>query len=135
MDPKAILAKHQNDFQQYQLNKLDLDELRAVRACLPKFRNDQTKQNDWVENLELKIEIYASNPPVKKDIVRKAASKFKKPKASKQSSPGDFLVELLQRFKNKEEEDGGTGSRRRRSTVSFRSPIRVRSFSKSDPSE
>lgn len=41
MDPKMILAKHQNDFQQYMLRNLSLDELRAIRASLPKFRGDQ----------------------------------------------------------------------------------------------
>lgn len=45
MDPKMIIAKHQNDFQQYMLRNLSLDELRAIRASLPKFRSDQKVRN------------------------------------------------------------------------------------------
>jgi len=74
MDPKAILAKHQNDFTQFLLRNLTLDELRAIRASLPKFRNDQKRQQDWVEILEAKIDQMALNPP--------AAATPKAPKAA-----------------------------------------------------
>lgn len=76
MDAKAILAKHQNDFQQYLLRNLTLEELRAVRASCPKFRNDQKRQLDWLENLEQKIEQVSKDPP-KKVVEQKKAPPIK----------------------------------------------------------
>ncbi|GAM26464.1 hypothetical protein SAMD00019534_096390 [Acytostelium subglobosum LB1] len=63
MDPKAIMSKHQNDFQQYFIIKCTLEELRAIRASLPKWRGDQKRQIDWTNALEDKIEQFAKNPP------------------------------------------------------------------------
>lgn len=76
------------------LRNLTLDELRAVRASLPKFRNDQKRyfnhyyfyflrkiynylinyirQIDWVESLESKIELVSKEPPKKPPAVKKA---------------------------------------------------------------
>jgi len=62
MDPKLILSKHQNDFAQYFLRGLELDELRGILASLPKFRKDQKKQKEWVDQLESKIEQLAKQP-------------------------------------------------------------------------
>lgn len=45
------------------LRNLTLDELRAIRASLPKFRNDQKRQSDWTDALEEKIETVSKNPP------------------------------------------------------------------------
>jgi len=75
LDAKVILSKHQNDFQQYLLRNLDLDELRAIRASLPKFRNDQKRQLDWVDSLEDKIEQLAKNPIQKPPPPKPAAKK------------------------------------------------------------
>eukprot|EP01133_Synstelium_polycarpum_P016340 gene16340-19437_t len=63
MDPKAIMSKHQNDFQQFFLANLTMDELRAIRASLPKWRGDQRRQAEWTLSLEDKIEQYTKNPP------------------------------------------------------------------------
>jgi hypothetical protein len=45
------------------LRNLSMDELRAIRASLPKFRNDQKRQVDWADALENKIEATVKNPP------------------------------------------------------------------------
>eukprot|EP00026_Physarum_polycephalum_P003126 Phypoly_transcript_03135.p1 GENE.Phypoly_transcript_03135~~Phypoly_transcript_03135.p1 ORF type:complete len:786 (+),score=197.39 Phypoly_transcript_03135:146-2503(+) len=95
MDPKIILAKHQNDFQQYMLRNLTMDELRAVRASLPKFRNDQKRQTDWVETLENKIETVAKSPP--KPPTKKAPAI--KIKTKPPGEGGDFLSELMKKRK------------------------------------
>ncbi|KAM9959183.1 hypothetical protein ACTFIR_000241 [Dictyostelium discoideum] len=64
MDPKAILSKHQNDFQSYLLSRsLTIDELRSIRASLPKFRTDQKKQMEWTLFLEEKIDQLSKQPP------------------------------------------------------------------------
>ncbi|EGG16945.1 C2 domain-containing protein [Cavenderia fasciculata] len=66
MDPKAILSKHQNDFLHFFLANLTLDELRAIRVSLPKWRADQKKQVEWTTTLEERIDQYAKNPPAPK---------------------------------------------------------------------
>jgi len=62
MDRDQILGKHQNDFNQFLLGDLTLEELRAIRASLPAFRRDQKKQHEFIDSLELKIEQLAKNP-------------------------------------------------------------------------
>jgi len=101
MESKAILSKHQNDFAQYMLRNLELDELRAIRAILPKFRNDQKRQLDWVESLENKIEQVASAPP-KKAAPPKPPAKLSKPKKilpPAGAPTGDMFAELLAKRK------------------------------------
>ncbi|EGC34163.1 hypothetical protein DICPUDRAFT_35564 [Dictyostelium purpureum] len=63
MDPKAILSKHQNDFQYYLLRSINLEELRAIRASLPKWRSDQKKQTEWTISLEEKIDQISKQQP------------------------------------------------------------------------
>eukprot|EP01111_Echinosteliopsis_oligospora_P013824 TRINITY_DN5058_c0_g1_i1.p1 TRINITY_DN5058_c0_g1~~TRINITY_DN5058_c0_g1_i1.p1 ORF type:complete len:532 (-),score=183.76 TRINITY_DN5058_c0_g1_i1:46-1641(-) len=99
MDPKAILAKHQNDFTQYLLHNLEMDELRAIRASLPKFRNDQKRQLDWVETLENKIEMKAKEPPKKPAPPKAPAIKFKPPPPPAGGAPVDMFAELKARRK------------------------------------
>jgi len=100
MDSKAILSKHQNDFSQYMLRNLTIDELRAIRGVLPKFRNDQRRQLDWVETLESKID-QESNAPKKAPSPPKAPAKLFKPKAAPKAGapPGDMFAELLAKRK------------------------------------
>jgi len=62
MDHHQILGKHQNDFNQYLLGDLTLEEVRAIRASVPIFRRDQKKQHEFVESLDNKIEQLAKNP-------------------------------------------------------------------------
>lgn len=68
MDPRAISAKHQGDFQMYTLNNLSMDEMRAIRAILPKWRSDQRRQQDWQDALENKIEQMVKNPPKERKV-------------------------------------------------------------------
>jgi len=56
MDHHQIIGKHQNDFNQYLLGDLTLEEVRAIRAAMPIFRRDQKKQHEFVESLDNKIE-------------------------------------------------------------------------------
>jgi hypothetical protein len=74
MDPKAIGMKHQGDFQMYTLNNLSEEELRAIRAILPKWRSDQTRQAAWTDALENKIDQLAKNGPKKPRAERKPAA-------------------------------------------------------------
>jgi len=105
MDPRAILSKHQNDFQVYLLRGLETDELRAIMASLPKFRGDQKRQIDWVAVLEAKIEHQAKEdadptkqkpapPPKKKLLPPKPGGKKAPPK---KAPVGDVFAELLAR--------------------------------------
>jgi len=107
MDPKAIGAKHQGDFQMYTLNNLNEDEMRAIRAILPKWRSDQKRQADWTDALENKIDAIAKNPKKEKAPpkpptakVAKIAVKAKKPAAS--APTGDVFAELLAKRKRLE---------------------------------
>jgi len=108
LDPKAILAKHQNDFSQYLLRLSDVDELRAIRASLPKFRPDQKRQVEWVEVLEQKIETVAKAPPKKPAPPKPPSAKTWKPKpaAKAAGAPTDMFAELLAKRKKMNEDDG-----------------------------
>eukprot|EP00026_Physarum_polycephalum_P001318 Phypoly_transcript_01319.p1 GENE.Phypoly_transcript_01319~~Phypoly_transcript_01319.p1 ORF type:complete len:993 (+),score=250.77 Phypoly_transcript_01319:209-3187(+) len=101
LDPKAILAKHQNDFGQYLLRLTEIDELRAIRASLPKFRPDQKRQIEWVEILEAKIETVAKAPPKKPAPPKPPSAKSWKPKppTKKDAPPTDMFAELLAKRK------------------------------------
>jgi len=99
MDPKAILAKHQNDFSQFLLRLSDIDDLRAIRASLPKFRNDQKRQLEWVEILESKIEQVTKAPPKKPAPPKPMAPKWKAKAPPKGVKPTDMFAELLAKKK------------------------------------
>jgi len=112
MDPKAILAKHQNDFSQYLIRITEIDELRAIRASLPKFRNDQKRQLEWVEILENKIDQVSKAPPKKPAPPKAPSAKTWKPKAPpKGAPPVDMFAELLAK-RNKLDEDGNPEERK-----------------------
>jgi len=101
MDPKAISAKHMGDFQMYTLNNLTEDEMRAIRAILPKWRSDQKRQADWTDVLENKIDQIAKNPkkekaPPKPPAKKAVALKAKRPAAA---PTGDVFAELLAKRK------------------------------------
>jgi len=74
MDPQTILGKHQNDFNQYLLGDLSIEEVRAIRASLPTFRRDQKKQHEFVEGLDNKIEQLAKSPAASPKPTRVFAS-------------------------------------------------------------
>jgi len=95
MEPDTILKLHTSDFKAFSLRGLTLDELRAIRACLPNFRKDQKIQQDWADGLDDKIETMSSNPtPAPKPP--KAAKAIKLPKAKKGGGgAGDVFAELL----------------------------------------
>eukprot|EP01113_Clastostelium_recurvatum_P031611 TRINITY_DN3961_c0_g1_i1.p2 TRINITY_DN3961_c0_g1~~TRINITY_DN3961_c0_g1_i1.p2 ORF type:complete len:110 (+),score=26.11 TRINITY_DN3961_c0_g1_i1:140-469(+) len=109
MDPRAILAKHQNDFQSYLVRGLETEELRAICASLPKFRNDQKKQQDWVTFLENKIDQQTKED---EDPSRKKRAAVPRPprtlgppkKAPAKRAPptGDVFAELLARRRQAE---------------------------------
>eukprot|EP01113_Clastostelium_recurvatum_P046306 TRINITY_DN80_c0_g1_i7.p1 TRINITY_DN80_c0_g1~~TRINITY_DN80_c0_g1_i7.p1 ORF type:complete len:1129 (-),score=468.23 TRINITY_DN80_c0_g1_i7:134-3520(-) len=109
MDPRAILAKHQNDFQSYLVRGLETEELRAICASLPKFRNDQKKQQDWVTFLENKIDQQTKedeDPSRKKRPAGPRPPRTlgppKKAPAKKAPPSGDVFAELLARRKQAE---------------------------------
>lgn len=56
MDGESIMKKHENDFKMFVLSGLPMDELRAIRGSLPKFRTDQKVQVQFVDNLDTKID-------------------------------------------------------------------------------
>jgi len=102
MDPKAIGAKHQGDFQMYTLNNLNMEEMRAIRAILPKWRSDQKRQQEWQDALENKIDQLQKNPvkakpPPRTGPPKPIAVKAKKPAAAAPS--GDIFAELLAKRK------------------------------------
>jgi len=106
LDPKAILAKHQNDFIQYLLRNLELDEMRAIRASLPKFRNDQKKQIEFCESLEAKIDQWVLRPPTPAPPKTATLKKFKPKPAAPAAGGGGIFAELLAKRKLLETEEG-----------------------------
>lgn len=99
MEPDTIMKLHQSDFKAFSLRGLGLEELRAIRACLPQFRKDQKVQADWVEGLDNKIEEMSANGEVKKE---KKAPNPNAPKIKIKTAPaggggGDIFAELLAR--------------------------------------
>jgi len=110
MDPKSILAKHQNDFAAYFLRGMTLVELRAIRASLPRFRKDQKKQMEWVETLENRIDVVSKEPPkpAKKPVPKPPMSGAKlkvtnQAKLKVAAAPtGDLFSELKARRKQME---------------------------------
>lgn len=49
MEPETILRLHPTDFKTYTLKNVTLEEMRAIRAALPKFRKDQHMQQEWTD--------------------------------------------------------------------------------------
>ncbi|EFA80801.1 C2 domain-containing protein [Heterostelium album PN500] len=103
LDSKIIASKHQNDFQSYFLTNCTLEELRAIRASLPKWRADQKKQMEWTISLENKIEQYSKNPPPQRPVPKIEKPKLKpslvKPISSNNNAGGQdsVMAELLKR--------------------------------------
>jgi hypothetical protein len=102
MEPNAILKMHQNDFKNFAMRGLSIDEVRALRGCVPTFRKDQRVQVDWVDSLEAKIDEMAANavkpPPAKpKKEPKSSAKKWKKPLQGAAAKAGDIFAELLAR--------------------------------------
>jgi len=101
LDPKAILAKHQDDFIQYSLRNLELDEMRAIRASLPKFRKDQKKQIEFCESLEDKIDQWVLRPPTPAAAPKRATLKFK----PKPAPPGADIFAMRKLLRTEEGAD------------------------------
>lgn len=107
MDPRAISAKHQGDFQMYTLNNLSMEEMRAIRAILPKWRSDQRRQQEWQDALENKIDAAQKSkdggkekPAPRPPAAKPSAPKVKKAAAAAAAAPtGDVFAELLARRK------------------------------------
>jgi len=96
MEPDTILKLHTSDFKAFSLRGLTLDELRAIRACLPNFRKDQKIQQDWSDGLDDKIEQMSSNPTSSAPKPPKASKPLKLPKVKKGGGgAGDVFAELL----------------------------------------
>lgn len=109
MEPETIMKLHQSDFKAFSLRGLGLEELRAIRACLPAFRKDQKVQADWMEGLDNKIEEMSQNGEVTKK--EKKAPNPNAPKLKIKTAPaggggGDIFAELLAR---KGQAGGGGG--------------------------
>jgi len=94
MEPDTILKLHTSDFKAFSLRGLALEELRAIRACMPNFRKDQKVQQDWVDGLDEKIENMSSAPPAAPKP-NKPAKAIKLPKPKKGAVAGDVFAELL----------------------------------------
>jgi len=94
MEPDTILKLHTSDFKAFSLRGLALEELRAIRACMPNFRKDQKVQQDWVDGLDEKIENMSSAPPASPKP-NKPAKAIKLPKPKKGAVAGDVFAELL----------------------------------------
>jgi len=56
MDPAEIVKKHANDWKFMTINECTAEELRAVRAALPKFAKSQLRQIQWAERLDERID-------------------------------------------------------------------------------
>ncbi|KAF2077972.1 hypothetical protein CYY_000696 [Polysphondylium violaceum] len=115
MDPKAIGSKHQNDFQSYLLRSVNLEELRAIAAQLPKWRPDQKKQAEWTLSLEEKIDQLSkqpqsSNPPAPPRPKPKPSATLQRPSSASKTATlkkpsncsntvghGDLFSELLKK--------------------------------------
>jgi len=63
--PDSLLKAHVNDFKTLSTQNLDEDEARGLYHNMPKFRPDQDKQCEWVEQLRMKIETEKGKPKKK----------------------------------------------------------------------
>eukprot|EP01126_Amoeba_proteus_P062162 TRINITY_DN8411_c0_g1_i8.p1 TRINITY_DN8411_c0_g1~~TRINITY_DN8411_c0_g1_i8.p1 ORF type:complete len:126 (-),score=39.91 TRINITY_DN8411_c0_g1_i8:364-741(-) len=100
--PEVIAKKHANDFSGCTTQNLTEEEARALYACMPKFRKDQEKQIQFVEQLKNKIESEMKKPKTKAPPPIQATKKvvFKKPSGGGiiGGAPG-FLDELMRKRK------------------------------------
>jgi len=96
MDKEEIGKKHQNDFKQYVLSNLSLEELRAVFASLPSFRSDQEVQVQIVINCQDKIDELVKNPP---------KPKVKKPKPTGGMPPPPPPIMMAKKINNSQTVD------------------------------
>eukprot|EP01097_Dermamoeba_algensis_P011982 TRINITY_DN9497_c0_g1_i1.p1 TRINITY_DN9497_c0_g1~~TRINITY_DN9497_c0_g1_i1.p1 ORF type:complete len:167 (-),score=44.37 TRINITY_DN9497_c0_g1_i1:5-481(-) len=101
LEPNIIIKMHESDYRTYSLAMaLTIDELRAIRANMPKFRRDQKVQVSFVETLDNKIEEKSSKADIPAAPKKAAAKKFKLPKpAASGDSPdtGGLFAELLRK--------------------------------------
>jgi len=113
MEPQAILKLHQNDFKMFAIRGLTVDELRALRGCLPTFRRDQSVQLGWVESIESKIEELSANaaaPAPPKPVSKKPAKKLNMKKAAGGAGSGDIFAQILARGKKSDDGDSGSSA-------------------------
>jgi len=102
-----IMKAHVNDFKTLSTQNLDEDEARALYHNMPKFRKEQDKQSEWVEQLRLKIETEKGKPkkkppppiaPTKKVVIKKAEPADD----DGGGGGGGFLEELLKKRKRRD---------------------------------
>jgi len=96
METDSILKLHQNDFKMFTMKNCNNDEIRAIRAVLPKFRKDQPIQYDWMESLDNKIDTLG-NEQVKPKAPKKPAIQLKLPKIKPGAPAGDIFAEIRSR--------------------------------------
>jgi len=103
--PDQLLKAHINDFKTLSTQNLDEDEARALYHNMPKFRSEQDKQCEWVEQLRQKIESEKGKPKKKPPPPIQASKKVvikKADPAEDDGGGGGFLEELLKKRKRRD---------------------------------
>jgi len=106
--PDSLLKAHINDFKTLSTQNLDEDEARGLYHNMPKFRPDQEKQCEWVEQLKQKIETEKGKPKKKPpppiQATKKVVIKKVEPveEAADDGGGGGFLEELLKKRKKRD---------------------------------
>jgi hypothetical protein len=96
MESETILRLHQNDYKTYTMKNITLEEMRAIRALLPPWKQDQHVQREWTETLDDRIDALAAaaNKPA---APKKEVKKIALPKGKPAAAGGDIFSELLAR--------------------------------------
>jgi hypothetical protein len=104
--PDSLLKAHINDFKTLSTQNLDEDEARALYHNMPKFRKEQEKQLEWVEQLRNKIEQEKGKPKKKPpppiQATKKVVIKKAEPAEDDGGGGGGFLEELLKKRKKRD---------------------------------
>jgi len=104
--PDALLKAHVNDFKTLSTQNLDEDEARGLYHNMPKFKKEQDKQMEWVEQLRNKIELEKGKPKKKPpppiQATKKVVIKKAEPEEDAGGSGGGFLEELLKKRKKRD---------------------------------
>jgi len=108
--PDSLLKAHINDFKTLSTQNLDEDEARGLYHNMPKFRPEQDKQSEWVEQLRAKIEAEKGKPKKKppppivatKKVVIKKAEPEPESSGGGDDEGGGFLAELLKKRKKRD---------------------------------
>jgi len=104
--PDSILKAHINDFKTLSTQNLDEDEARALYHNMPKFRAEQDKQLEFVEQLRNKIEQEKGKPKKKPpppiQATKKVVIKKAEPEETDTGGGGGFLEELLKKRKKRD---------------------------------